>query len=417
MTFELPRVETPAGTPVLDNFNREEKPLSDGGKWTVLPNAGNTGETRISPAHWEAKSIEVESAAYWNVSTFRQPACCIEFIALPRHLLGQETFFGLWCCLVGTATTGYRATIIPEQNHDESISEGLFKLDIEKWEAAFPTVLATRNQVTFAKTDLMGFKVSGGILTVWRRHAGEWSELLSVRDNTFSSGYVGMGTIVTGASDFGHYGPFQGGPSAGPFTQRLVQRMQPWLTTDFERYLVSIAQMYEPWLELAEERHSDGEPFFVPAWGSLFNPETCPFEALGYLAQYVGVKIPSGASEAEARELVKIHAGFERGTTKSIEEAIYAGTTLTRTGQTLVERSVLIERRGPEGTKEAYRFGISVPSADIPSESALIAKVMAVTPAGIWPWLNTGEKYTFAEAIHAFEEDVFSFSETRFKQP
>lgn len=165
--------------------------------------------------------------------------------------------------------------------------------------------------------------------------------------------------------------------------------------TDLERYLKAIAVMYEPFLELAEEAGSDGTTSFVPAWGTLFNPTLCPEDALSYLAQYVGVHLPMGASEFEARQLIKEHAGFERGTLKAIEGAVsraMSGSKLFR----------IIERTGPTGAEEAYYFLILIFNAgELISEATLIENVNAVIPAGIWYKLVIGElTYAVLEAAH-----------------
>src|SRR6478609_5061479 len=92
--------------------------------------------------------------------------------------------------------------------------------------------------------------------------------------------------------------------------------------SDLDLYMEAIARMWEPVKELTEETGSDGEPDYIPPWGVLFSADTCPPRWLPYLAMYVGVQIPAGATVAEARALVKAEAGFQRGTVKSIETAI-----------------------------------------------------------------------------------------------
>lgn len=105
--------------------------------------------------------------------------------------------------------------------------------------------------------------------------------------------------------------------------------MEPWNTgpvidgsTDLERYLRAMAAMFEPVLALAEEEGSDGSPDFVCAWGKILSPALCPGDALGYLSNFVGVDLPVGVSEAEARALIKAESGLERGTEASIKAAI-----------------------------------------------------------------------------------------------
>lgn len=114
------------------------------------------------------------------------------------------------------------------------------------------------------------------------------------------------------------------------FGARLVGKLTPWLTDDLSRYADAIAVMFDPILELAEEEGTDGEPGYVPTWGKLLDPSARPYPndpakeiaRLVFLGQFVGATIPVGASESEARALVKAESGLERGTRASVESAI-----------------------------------------------------------------------------------------------
>src|ERR1700680_1746365 len=106
------------------------------------------------------------------------------------------------------------------------------------------------------------------------------------------------------------------------FGKRLFARLEPWASDDLARYCDAIGAPWQAILELAEEEGEDGHAGYEPAWGRLFDPNACPYKALPYLAQYVGVEIPVGAGEAEARALVKAESGLNRGTRSSLESAI-----------------------------------------------------------------------------------------------
>jgi hypothetical protein len=117
-----------------------------------------------------------------------------------------------------------------------------------------------------------------------------------------------------------------------PFAERLIARMEPWDTgppivgsTDLDRYLRSLATMFEPVEVLAAESGEDGSPNYTPAWGTLLDVTTAPASALPYLAMYVGVILPTGVTEAEARALIKAESGLERGTEASVKAAIERG--------------------------------------------------------------------------------------------
>jgi hypothetical protein len=189
------------------------------------------------------------------------------------------------------------------------------------------------------------------------------------------------------------------------FADRLIEKMEPWNTgpviagsTDLERWLKALAAMFAPVEELAKEEGSDGETGYVPAWGKLFNPELCPAKFLPYLGQYVGVQIPGGASEAEARQLVKEHAGFSRGTLTSLKAAIerVLGVGVPYT---------IEERTNPKtGGEEAYWMTLLVPVGE--KSNALMEAVNAVIPAGILyevieiegAWIEGALKWSEVEA-------------------
>lgn len=165
------------------------------------------------------------------------------------------------------------------------------------------------------------------------------------------------------------------------FAEQFIERMRPWNTgprvagkTDLERYLNSIAAMFQPVAELATEEGSDGEPGYVPPYGRIFNPATCPKDALPYLAQYVGVVLPTGGTEAEWRALIEAEAGLERGTRSSVEAAIkrVLGT----------EPFALQERTEANGTEGAYHFNVIVGTGK--ATQSLYTAINSVKPAGIW---------------------------------
>jgi P2-related tail formation protein len=188
---------------------------------------------------------------------------------------------------------------------------------------------------------------------------------------------------------------------AEPFASQLISRMQPWNVgpktgspplTDLERYCKALGAMFEPALALYEETGIDGEAGYVPPWGRVFNPATCPRAALAYLAQFVGVSVPTGATEAEARALVLAHAGFNRGTKGSLETVIKrvigAGEPFT-----------VLERTGPAGEPgQPYYFLVYVGPGK--ATQALYNAIDEVRPAGVWFTITEG-KNQWLEGVKA----------------
>jgi hypothetical protein len=78
--------------------------------------------------------------------------------------------------------------------------------------------------------------------------------------------------------------------------------------------LEQVAQVFDP----------DGD---VPPLAPILALELCPDWALPWLAQWVGIRIPSGMSATDARALIGDVSGFARGTPASLRAAVQ--TTLT----------------------------------------------------------------------------------------
>ncbi len=202
---------------------------------------------------------------------------------------------------------------------------------------------------------------------------------------------------------------------------RLIAKLAPWnteaATSDLERYAKAIAKPYEAVAEVAEEVGEPGQPGWVPPYGKIFNPTTCPNRFLPWLGMFVGVEVPKMATETEARALIKEEPGLIRGTTEAIEGAIYRNTKITRTSQTLVERGILIERREASGAESQWWGIIAVEAALIPSLAALEAAVNKVKPAPIFFTYATSAKYTWAEATGKWEADTFAWPLASTKKP
>jgi hypothetical protein len=104
--------------------------------------------------------------------------------------------------------------------------------------------------------------------------------------------------------------------------QRLSEQLAPILTPDLARLFDAIGAIAEPLMSVLEETGLDGEAGFVPAYGRIFNATTCPAEYLPFLGNFLGIPIPVGTPEAEARALIRAESGLERGTEASIKAAI-----------------------------------------------------------------------------------------------
>lgn len=168
--------------------------------------------------------------------------------------------------------------------------------------------------------------------------------------------------------------------------------------TDLERYEAAVAAMFTPVAELAEETGSDGETSYVPPYGVLFNPVTVPTDAMKYLAQYVGVSLPEGGTEAEWRATLKAESGLARGTKASLEALLKKA--LGAKAFTILERTQTVEG------DNAYWLTVVIPVGGIPAST--YAEINGTLPAGIqytilersgvWFVVAAGKKWSAVKA-------------------
>lgn len=115
-----------------------------------------------------------------------------------------------------------------------------------------------------------------------------------------------------------------------------------------------------------------------PGWSLLLDVERCPPEALGWLAQFVGVRLLKNASDEANRERIAATDGFHRGTLAAIKAAAQA---------TLVgNRSVFVTERDhdPADTPDyAYYLTVETYRGQTPDPTATENAILAQKPGGI----------------------------------
>lgn len=108
----------------------------------------------------------------------------------------------------------------------------------------------------------------------------------------------------------------------GLFGDALVAKQWPWMTPSYAIFCQALGAMFDPVGFLAQDQGLDGDAGYVPGWGVLFDVERCPTAYLPYLAQFVGVTVPAGTSDAQARALIRAEGGLQRGKPAAIRSAI-----------------------------------------------------------------------------------------------
>jgi hypothetical protein len=120
-------------------------------------------------------------------------------------------------------------------------------------------------------------------------------------------------------------------PDASPFGDRLQERTRP-LAPDDAAYGFAHAILCEalskPFLQVQELFDPEGD---LPPVAPLLDPMLCPDWALSWLAQLVGITIPTGTPPDAARSLIVSVSGFRRGTPAAIAAAVQAVLTGSKT--------------------------------------------------------------------------------------
>jgi hypothetical protein len=190
----------------------------------------------------------------------------------------------------------------------------------------------------------------------------------------------------------------------------LCDAAAPWLTTALAWYLDAIGAMLSPLHDLVTDQGFDGDLGYVPGYGQIFDPVTCPTEQLGYLAQFVGVSIPAGMSDSDARALIRAEQGMQRGSPGAIIAAAQRFLTTSFV--------VLQERTAADGTPDAYHAVVGFRPADLlTTEADLIKAVEAVKPGGIQITYVASAGYTWNEAINTWSADTFTWNAAFATQP
>ena len=176
-------------------------------------------------------------------------------------------------------------------------------------------------------------------------------------------------------------------PVHTPLGERLRERTQPLAPND-ELYGYAHAYLCEGigrmLAQVAEVCDPEGD---LPPLAPLLDIDLCPDWALPWLAQWVGVRLPSGVSESEARALIRSVAGFSRGTPVAIEAALASVLTGTKT-------VFFRERDG-----SPYRLEVVTLTGETPDPAATLAVLKTQIPGGIVLSYRTVESWDWQQVV------------------
>ena len=173
------------------------------------------------------------------------------------------------------------------------------------------------------------------------------------------------------------------------FAHELYEELAPLTIEDkangfaLAKYVAAIGVMIQDIADLSRA---------PSAWGDIVDPDTCPPEGLGWLAQMVGIRLPQQITADEARSIIKDQRSFRRGTPKGIIEAVQR----LLTGSKYVN---FVER----ADGNAYKLVINTWDTETPDEQAIRDLLSedgpeAIIPAGIiWEYTVTSGVMLFGD--------------------
>lgn len=202
-----------------DPLDREETPLSNGGKWSALSWAVGTQKAgRDVNTGWAPHDAFAVGAngAYWTPSTFsdvgKGDAAAITMQTAPK---GLNRYISLWLNMSnpGSAKGGYELSWA-------EVSTGVYNVTLNKWVAgiATATLLGEKKSVSIATGTTLAIADTGGTVSAWQSSGGSFTELLSAGDGDYATGYAG----IAGAGNLSRSSNFKAG-SLGIPTPPLSQ--------------------------------------------------------------------------------------------------------------------------------------------------------------------------------------------------
>lgn len=169
------------------------------------------------------------------------------------------------------------------------------------------------------------------------------------------------------------------------YADRMKAALEPVMTPSLSAVCDAWAAMIQPVDSLVMDVGIDGDPDYVPGWGTIFDIDTCPVEQLPYLAQFVGETLPAGATEAQWRQRLRDQPNKNRGTPAGIKAA--ARLTLSNDDGSIGNPDatvVFIERSASAcPSLPAYGLTVGVRADQCPNPAATEAAIRSNMPAGI----------------------------------
>lgn len=178
---------------------------------------------------------------------------------------------------------------------------------------------------------------------------------------------------------------------------RLSEELAPILTLDLTTYIIAIAAMFAQVEEYAVDQ---GDEWWQGAYSNMLDVDNAPAKGLPFLAQFVGVTLPVGLTEAASRAYIRARNRQNRGKPQAIIDAAKAHLSGTQY-VSLAERD-----------SSAYHATVTVRTAEVVDIDALTAAVEAVKPGGVKVAIVSTVGETWNEATHTWDTAPGAWDDT-----
>jgi len=163
-------------------------------------------------------------------------------------------------------------------------------------------------------------------------------------------------------------------PDHTPLGERLAERTAP-IAPDDDQYGYAHGHLAEAIAQPAIQLQEAFDPVDAASFETILDPTRCPDWALPWLAQLVGLRLPTSITVDEQRAFIVALASQNRGTPAALAAA--AGLYLTGS------KTVYFRERDPDSDDPPYTIEVVTLDDETPDPDAVLAALMAQKPGGI----------------------------------
>lgn len=195
-------------------------------------------------------------------------------------------------------------------------------------------------------------------------------------------------------------------PVLGSFAQRIYNDLAPLAYDDANHNwaLAYYVDVFGQMFQIVEDYSRDDQVADAPGWSVILDINRAPSSALAWLAQFVGVQLQVGLSDAAQRARIQGTDGWRRGSPASMVAAAQQYLTGAKT--------VIMRERDPVAcpSQPAYGLTIITYTSQTPDSAKVLAALIAQKPAGIVLNYRTaaGQDYQSLVTHHALYSNVFA---------